>query len=751
MCGIAGFYDLRSARPNPTRYKRILDEMGRRIAHRGPDDEQQYANEDVALVFRRLSIIDLAGGAQPIWNEAGTICVLVNGEIYNHMELRSTLKSDHRFKTKSDSEIVLHLYEDYGADAVSFLKGKFALAIWDSAARKLVLARDRMGIKPLYYYHDERGLLLFGSELKALLAHPDCPRELDWEFVAPGALRTLGFSSGVKGVQLLEGGCYATFDASKRMSVTRYWSFEERLTGPPARLSKTGDYIRRYEELFAQAIERRMMSDVPVGAFLSGGLDSCMMVGAAAEFNPDLECYTVVERSTVLCGDVEAAEALARSKKLKLHKVVFDYRTFLDEVSFSLATFEYAVRLMDMPMFQLSWFIKHELHRFAKTVNPKLKVVLIGQGADEFAGGYSNIDSPSYGHRDWSDYLSRNVRGGLASQIAQLRRIPEDYRKFLSREYLLSLQELQASDYHREMAWAWQRLQMYNLWHEDRTSSAQGIEARIPFLDSDLVEFLAAIPAELHAELFWDKKIVREASRRWLPASLAGRRKVGFIYGPDRDSADQMYREILRRIFPAFESKYLAARSGQFAMPAIQREYERAIKPTTPFSYAKALLDFMAFIVFREELTAGGAYVIGELRPPSPLRAVADPRAIDWGESRAAGEKQRLRELVGQDYLNLELELNPQLRIKVTLPSLVEIYQDDIPYEKLAVEADQRWILDFFVNAACGPRAKFTINYVATQLGIGVEEIAMVFVFLLSKNIVRIPEKDKLVRATGSE
>ncbi|MBI5478046.1 MAG: asparagine synthetase B, partial [Deltaproteobacteria bacterium] len=153
--------------------------MGQRIAHRGPDDEQLHDDGYLSLLFRRLSIVDVAGGAQPIWNEARTLCVVVNGEIYNHLALRATLRERHAFQSRSDAEIVVHLFEELGVGAFDRLEGMFALAIWDVTRRRLVLARDRFGIKPLYYHHAD-GQLLFGSELKALLVHPDCPRKVDW-------------------------------------------------------------------------------------------------------------------------------------------------------------------------------------------------------------------------------------------------------------------------------------------------------------------------------------------------------------------------------------------------------------------------------------------------------------------------------------------------------------------------------------------------------------------------------------------
>ncbi|MES2941143.1 MAG: hypothetical protein V4864_25970 [Pseudomonadota bacterium] len=182
MCGIAGFLSYRSSGEDPAARRRRLQAMGDAIAHRGPDDAQYYDDGHLALVFRRLSIIDVDGGAQPMANEDGRLRIAVNGEIYNHGALRAQLRDRHRFASASDSEVALHAWEEWGEASLERLHGMFAMVLWDRAARQLVLARDRLGIKPLYVCELPHGLL-FASELKALLAHPDCPRAMDWQAV----------------------------------------------------------------------------------------------------------------------------------------------------------------------------------------------------------------------------------------------------------------------------------------------------------------------------------------------------------------------------------------------------------------------------------------------------------------------------------------------------------------------------------------------------------------------------------------
>ena len=233
MCGIAGFLRFQKQKFDLERRQQILNDMGSAIARRGPDEQTFYDDEMLSFVFRRLSIIDVDGGQQPIWNEDRSIFVAVNGEIYNHRELREPLETNHTFRTQSDSEIVLHLYEEYGEACFERLNGMFAAVLWDTKRKKLLLARDPLGIKPLYYALLDDGLI-FGSELKALLMHPECPRELAWnDLEIIGVQQKAEVSTYVEGVQFLGGGCYAAISADRPFTRENFWRIDDHFRHEP--------------------------------------------------------------------------------------------------------------------------------------------------------------------------------------------------------------------------------------------------------------------------------------------------------------------------------------------------------------------------------------------------------------------------------------------------------------------------------------------------------------------------------------
>lgn len=279
MCGIAGFLG-----HGGSGNRQILQRMVDSLRHRGPDDEGFYLDEHVALGARRLRVIDLHTGRQPISNEDGTVWALQNGEIYNFLSLRDRLERlGHRFRTRSDTEVLVHVYEEYGDDCVSHLDGMFALAIWDAARRLLFLARDRMGEKPLYYYGGGPDAFVFGSELRALLEHPAVPRELSFESLS----RYLAFEyvpaphSILAGIAKLPPGHTLTVSPGSKPRVVRYWDLS---FSPDATLDEE-TWTERLIAQFEASVRRRLVSDVPLGMFLSGGIDSSAVVAVAARLN----------------------------------------------------------------------------------------------------------------------------------------------------------------------------------------------------------------------------------------------------------------------------------------------------------------------------------------------------------------------------------------------------------------------------------------------------------------------------------
>lgn len=617
MCGFAGLVKLSGLSATVAERQAALVAMGAQLSRRGPDDEQFYDDGFLSLVFRRLSIIDLAGGQQPIWNEDHSILSVVNGEIFNHLEIRERLKSRHRFASRSDSEVVVHLYEEGEEELLQQLNGMYALLVWDTRQRKLLLARDRLGIKPLFYAETPEGLL-FGSELKAMLAHPACPRDIKWSDFEPGTGFENPLSTYVRDVHQLSGGHALSLNAASGLKRKTYWSVQDFfLARGDVAHPDLAWWSQRYGELLQDSVSRQLMSDVPLGLFLSGGIDSSLLAAMAANSGQELHCFTVVEENTLATGDVEQTLNLARHFGFHHYPVHYDTQTLLQDLQFDLEDFEFLVWAVERPQFNVEWLLKLELHRYAKTALPGLKVILLGQGADEFAGGYSRgFGSES---RDWKQYSSK-----LASMHTDKRRvdrgIPTYMRPSLAESFMTAATDDFPSDFHREMVSRTSLLMNYNLWHEDRTSSSQGVEARVPFLDHRLVELLASVPPELHAQLFFDKHIIRQQLRRAAPAYPPDKQKVGFYKGGRDDTIRHLHLDVVRRIYPAYREKYLGNNDAIFSLQALDTHHQYLLtNPDASNQDIREMLTCMAISVFAnwcEKLAS---------RPPPRDRQRASP------------------------------------------------------------------------------------------------------------------------------
>lgn len=618
MCGFAGFID----GSNHQQYKQskrlqILNQMGERLYRRGIDDEQLFDSTPLSVIFRRLSIVDVAGGKQPIWNEDKTIFVVVNGEIYNHLDLRCKLRQNHHFSTHSDAEIVLHLYEEMGVDALHLLNGMFAIVLWDARRHQLFLARDHLGIKPLYYAQIG-SLVIFGSTLMSILAHPDVPRHPQFQDLTNLSVTT----SYVRGINRLAGGHYLLYDANKTHLISQcYWNLEKYLvTEPNSDSRQPQDYIREYRDLFVDSVQKRLMSDVQVGAFLSGGLDSGAVVAVANQFHNRLHCFSILADYTIENGDIQAARQFCEKLNLPFHPVYFDADKLLEQVHFSLDTFEYFIWIMDAPKFNIDWFLKHELHRYCKTLFPDLKVMLLGQGADEFAGGYSAPEDSST--NDWQDYIKQlDEEEEQTSQLKQLTSLNDGSYLF---DRCLKSYPPNCTSFQKQMLREVYYLQDYNLWHEDRSAMSQSIEARVPFLDHRLVEYLAAVPPEHHGALFWNKRIIREMAGQWLPHDFVYRKK-SFGASHQRQWVLIQYK-ILQRIFSQFCQKYLANSRSLFSDEQILSWFEEAnVNNVKSIQAVDKLLNAMAMTVFKNLcLTGKSPTSVDYLYGRSPLKTLHD-------------------------------------------------------------------------------------------------------------------------------
>jgi asparagine synthase (glutamine-hydrolysing) len=556
MCGICGVVD----QYGPID-RAALMRMTAALRHRGPDDEGFYlapteSATAVGLGFRRLSIIDLPSGNQPISNEDGTVLVVFNGEIYNFRELRTELEArGHRFSTNADTEVIVHLYEDLGPRCVERLNGMFAIALWDRDEQALLLARDRFGKKPLYYA-DLGGKLLFGSELKSLVEHPQCPTELDFEALSrylaleyvPAPYSILG------GVRKLPGGHVLRWQKGHAV-IERYWDLEFRADEPT---QSDEEYIEEFRSLFGKAVRRRLISDVPLGAFLSGGIDSssvvAMMVGALPA--SDVKTFSIGFAEPSFDESVHARRVAAHFGT-DHHEEIFTPEVMLDLLPS-------VVDWLDEPFADASILPTYLLSRFTRQ---HVTVALGGDGADELLAGYptfpadrvarlyriprglhSNVILPltdrlpvSTSNFSFDFKLKRFLRGaGSPEEIRHPTWLgsftPGEQRSLLTAPPADSLTESRqtlaraSGDRLARLIYlyAMTYLQDDILLKIDRASMACSLEVRAPFLDVELVEFLGRVPSHLKLRRFDTKHLLKQVMGDVLPKGIATRAKKGF-------------------------------------------------------------------------------------------------------------------------------------------------------------------------------------------------------------------------------
>jgi asparagine synthase (glutamine-hydrolysing) len=560
MCGICGILRFDGTQ----RVERdSLEGMNQKIVHRGPDDAGFYVQGNVGLAMRRLSIIDVQTGHQPISNEDGNIWIVYNGEIYNHQELRPDLeKRGHRYRTRSDTEAIVHLYEEYGRDCVKYLRGMFAFVIWDTRAKKLFAARDRLGIKPFYYLHYQ-DKFLFGSEIKAMLAYPGVQAEFN-AHVLPEYL-AFGYLSGVetffRGIMKLPPGHTMEIGPGGDAQVRRYWDLEDSCSDE---MRSEQDYVDGYRELLEHAVSSHLMSDVPLGVFLSGGLDSSTVAALATKARGDpLQTFSVGYRESRY-SELPYARTVAKHIGSEHREVLVSREAFLGALP-KLIWHE------DEP---IVWPSSVSLFFVAQLARKHVTVVLTGEGSDETLAGYTRYAWTLWNRRADSVYRSLTpaalrewVRRGVNSAPigSALRRKLEHtflgrdgerwesfyfdnfYSAFSAAEQdrLLS-RDFQArgeNPYSASMTF-WEKpsgtllrrllstdIKTYLvelLMKQDNMSMAASIESRVPFLDHKLVEFALNIPARYSTHGMAGKCVLKKIAADLLPASILNRRKLGF-------------------------------------------------------------------------------------------------------------------------------------------------------------------------------------------------------------------------------
>lgn len=519
------------------------------IRHRGPDDAGYFVAPGVALGMRRLSIIDLAGGHQPIGNEDGTVQVVFNGEIYNYRELRGELEAHHRFQSSSDTEVLVHLYEEHGEHLVRFLRGMFAFALWDSRRQRLLIARDRLGIKPLYYWEADGGIA-FASELKSLLALESFPRRIDSPALAN--YLALGYVPDpeciFENVRKLEPGHTLQWERGRRAEPTRYWS-PVRAEDPTIGEHEAIEESRR---LLTESVRYRLISDVPLGAFLSGGIDSSAVVAEMArQMDRPVQTFSI--------GFEEPRFNEAPHAAAVAHAIGTDHTELVVRPQVD-ALIEQVVGAFDEPFADSSAIPTLLVSTLARE---QVKVVLSGDGGDELFGGYTRYQSfarrnmaipaplrhligalakrlpqSAYGRNRLFEF-SRSPQGRYAGMIAQSLAVeeggvarPEVVRAAAGMDELLLrwFEQVSGRDLQTQVMLvdSLSYLPGDILTKVDRMSMAVSLEARVPLLDHHLVEFAAALPSHLKVRDGQGKWIFRRAIQDLVPDSVLSRPKQGF-------------------------------------------------------------------------------------------------------------------------------------------------------------------------------------------------------------------------------
>ncbi len=598
MCGICGklnYSQSRAVSPD------ALRKMNETLHHRGPDEDGIYFSpeKNFGMAMRRLKIIDLATGSQPIFNETGEVSVILNGEIYNYVELREDLeKKGHHFKSLSDTESIVHAYEVYGADCVKYLNGMFAFALWDNAKKRLIVARDRMGIKPLYYRVTPNGVS-FASEIKALLADPECSKELDLNALDDyfSLLYVPGPGSAFAAIQKLEPGHLLLCDA-KTGSIKNQPYWERTVITQPE--DKGLDYyLCRLDELFRDSLKLQLRSDVPNGLFLSSGLDSGTIAYYASKVSDQTLNSFTVHFEDKSYSEREGAQRIANACGLKHHEL--ELKPDIQDVILKMVNF------FDEPLADTSAIPTYLLNQFARD---KITVALSGEGGDELFGGY-----PTYIATRWAG-IYRNLPSPVrATLAAAIRKLPVSWDR-ISWDYKLKQFARGAEEAPERSHFAWKEIfdesdkkKLYSadwlaqrnsrdgyesfkklfeslgggvelekllfvdqktylldqfLVKSDRMSMAHSLEVRVPILDHRLVEFAAEIPARYKLKGFTTKWILRKLMEGKLPPEIVSGAKKGFsppiprwISGPLKPFVQEVLSESSIRKTGLLEPKFV--------------------------------------------------------------------------------------------------------------------------------------------------------------------------------------------------
>lgn len=544
MCGFAGFIALDGELRTD---QNILSRMTNRLLHRGPDSSGYYVAEGVGLGFRRLSIIDLETGDQPIYNEDGTVVLMCNGEIYNFRELAHELEQKgHQFRTKSDVEVLVHLYEEDGPGFVEKLNGQFAFVIYDAKEKRLLLARDHFGVNPLYYTVTG-GLLIFASEIKAILEHPLAPKEVD----LTGLDQTLSFPGLVsprtmfKGIEALKSGHFLEVKNST-ISVREYWDLDYPRDGDLSYEHDESFYVERLSELLEQSVRYRLQADVPVGFYLSGGLDSSLIAAMIKHVSPKTKrhSFSIGFNDKGMC-EAPYQRIMAQHTGSVHHEIIFDW----PEIAERLSTMLYHAECPVKESYNTCSMALSEAAR-----QSGITVILTGEGADELFAGYVGYRFDRFRTRDergngleailegeirerlWGDkdlfyekdhYAFRDIKSALYAECLSDQLPDFDCVNF----DLVNKDKLRGRHFVHQRSYLDLKLRLSDHLitdHGDKMALANSVEGRYPFLDIELVEFSRQIPPDLKLNNYTEKYILRKIAERFVPPEIIKREKFGF-------------------------------------------------------------------------------------------------------------------------------------------------------------------------------------------------------------------------------
>jgi len=563
MCGISGIA-LSRHRPGDLNQAMLL-RMRDVLRHRGPDDAGIFIEGRIGLAHRRLSIVDLATGHQPMSNADGSIQIVFNGEIYNFAERRSELEARGRvFVTHSDTEVILHLYEEYGDRCVDYLRGMFTFAIWNQRTRELFVARDRLGVKPLYYVHVDDGSFFFASEIKALLAANAIRPELNLAAL-PDYLANRGTCDDTTlfaGVRRLPAGHTLRWKDGK-VEIKCYWDVNPG-DAEEANSRTVANYVDEWRELFRTSVKLRLMSDVPLGMFLSGGIDSSAIAAVMSQMVAGpIKTFTVAF-NVPEANELEWARVIARAFRTEHHEILIEPTDFA-------AALPHLIWHEDEP---LGHSASVPLYFVSQLAQRHVKVVLTGEGSDELLAGYYryrttlwNLSAGRLYHRFSTNGIRRLVRG-VAAGLAPgslARKLP---RTFLWRSpdidalyfdnFAVFTRDMQRDLFSKNLQGQLEQVNPYAGMHyyfdapssasllqrllyadlktylhellmkQDQMSMAASIESRVPFLDHKLVEFSTALPDRMKLRGWTTKYVLREAMKGLLPEAILRRSKMGF-------------------------------------------------------------------------------------------------------------------------------------------------------------------------------------------------------------------------------